>query len=234
VLGNPGLGLRGTVVVEIVTVAPWHDLHAAVLLVCVGDGDPAREDRRAVGLGQQHAEVLMERNAGSQIASCALGAQHSRRRLHPHVLNRVRDELGPEDSLDDVEQAVVGEQVEDRRAHVKRGLGGDVLLGQADVEGLVKAPARLATQREEPLRERQAGMARRHGTLGDERLGDLAQDLVPLGRDRIEVRVRGEDVLDDDVAFFCKLRARVSGGQRHRSPFLASVPASVVGRSGLW
>jgi hypothetical protein len=66
------------------------------------------------------------------------------------VLDGVGDELGAEEALDRVEQGLVGEEAEDGGADVQGRLRGDVLLGQADVEGLVEAPARLRAQREQP------------------------------------------------------------------------------------
>ena len=132
------------------------------------------------------------------------------------MLDRVADQFGPEDVLDGVEQPLVREHPEDRRADVERCLRLDVLLRQADVERLVEAPPRLGAQGQQPLRERHAGMGRVDGSLGDKGAGDPVEDLLPLAVDRVEVGVGVEDVLDDHEALLGELGATVCGRERHR------------------
>ena len=133
------------------------------------------------------------------------------------MLDGIRDELGPEEALDDVEQPVVREQAEDCRADVERRVGGDVLLRQADVEGLVKAAARSRRTGRAAVRANGSpAWVERNAPSASSVPGDLVEDPVPLGVDRGEVGVGVEDVLDDDVAFLGELRADIWGHERHR------------------
>ena len=110
----------------------------------------------------------------------------------------------------------MGEEAEDCGTDVQRRVGGDLLLRQADVEGLVEAPARLRAQREQPFRERQPCVGRAEGAVGEQPRGDAVEDPVPLGVDRGEVGLGVEDAFDDHIAFLGELRTRVRGCQRHR------------------
>ena len=184
------------------------DAEAAVLHRGLEDGEPDGEHLRPVHFRQGHALVLVPlHRADHRVALAQLRTEQRLGGFDAHVLDGIGEHLGADQPGDGVHQAGRGDQVEDGRAGVHRAvqrLVGRHLPREADVERPVAGGPGVVEDAGEPLRERQIGVRRAERPRRPPLVGDRVEQGLVLPHHRVEVQLRVEQSLDQQVPLVCE------------------------------
>ena len=128
------------------------------------------------------------------------------RRLDARVLDRIRVDLAADHLLDHVQQFGIAEQTERLGTQVHGCRLGDALEWQRDIEVRhhVQFAWRFREHACEALRERQIAEGRRQNTVGVPALGESIEQGFVLAYDGVEIELRIEHVLHQQVTLIFK------------------------------
>ena len=115
---------------------------------------PDREHVGLVGLGQNHAVVLVHWRLTELHPAFGILGRQMFWRLQTHMLHGVGIDLRPDDRLDRIEQLLIAHRVEDRRADPERRICLHVGLRQREIKILGMHRAALLINFDQPLAKR--------------------------------------------------------------------------------
>jgi len=124
----------------------------------------------------------------------------ARRRLQPHMLDRVGRDFRPDEHLDLVQQLWLGHDVEQGPWKVERRFLRDIPEGEGEIEVINPWPARFVDDLDQFLVEWEALKCRGQGSLPVPLLGNFAEPFRVVIHQRLEVGDGVKDVPDDDIA----------------------------------
>ena len=199
------------VVQQPIAVAAGDNFDTAVLAEGIGQRHPHGEHVSLVGLGQNHAVVLMPgRGTDGEAGDAAvvvLGdtGQKLLGRFDADVLDGVGVDFRADEVFDDVEELFVAQHREGGGTNRDGRVRADAALGQRDVEVLGVNLAGFVVDLAEALVKAEVGVCGGNLPYGEKLVGKLVEDFVVFGQDGIDVSGGIEEVFDEDEAVFVVL-----------------------------
>ena len=202
-MANGRPGLPRTVGSQCPLLTVRNHLQTAALHRRIRECNPYREHVGAVGGGVHHAVVLMPRirarqDVGGAIREQALG------RLDAYVLDRIGIDFGADKALGQIQNPLVGDDVEHRRPCPERRFGCDSGGHQAGVEVPGMVASGVAVDADQSLGERKIGVGGSELAARVQLACQAVEHFRILGKQRLDHRRGFQHALDQKVAVTLK------------------------------